>query len=453
MVTDLNIVNGKIVLENRIFDGGISIENGRIRAIAKSMKLPKAESTVDVSGNLVLPGLIDANVHLRDMNLSHKEDFYTGTCAAANGGFTTVLDMPSPVPTTNNPANLKEKMERARGRIIANVGFHASLPVCEEHFKELSEMGATSFHINFNNPMTEANVDNDERLLTSFIYAREARRPVSVAAFDRALIEGRRRMLGRDTSLRGFLDVYSPPVEISAVKRVLRLANRAKARMHLNYVSQFDSLELINRAKRDGLKVTCEVTPHHLLLSREDTLRLGGICLMLPVLTSQFNARKLWSGVSGRLVDVIASDHAPHTVEEKRASNVWDVSKGIPGLETTLPLLLKAVRNGRLSLFQLVRLLAKKPALIFNLGNRGTITPGFDADLTIVDLKREYKIDSSKFKSKARYSPFDGWAVKGKVVKTFIRGRLVVDDGEIVAKPGTGYILRSTFKVRKNRPD
>jgi dihydroorotase len=162
----------------------------------------------------------------------------------------------------------------------------------------------------------------------------------------------------------------------------------------------------------------------------------------MPPLRDKDNVEALWQGISEGMVDVIGSDHAPHTLDEKTASSIWDVKVGFPGLETTLPLLLTMVRKRRMSIDALVGLLAEKPTEIFRLSGRGRLEKNFKADLVVVDFNRKFRIDASKFKSKAKFSPFDGWEAQGKPVKTFVNGQLIVDEGEIVANAGSGHVLR-----------
>ena len=191
-----------------------------------------------------------------------------------------------------------------------------------------------------------------------------------------------------------------------------------------------------------GLPVTSEVTPHHLLLSSKDLKHYNTLALTDPPVRSENDLKALWNALKQGSIEAVASDHAPHTVEEKEAKSVWDVKTGIPGLETTLPLMLTQVNEGRLTISELARVTSERPAEIFNIKNGGSLSEGNSADFVVVDLNREYKIDSSKFHSKAKFSPFDGWKVKGKPTKTFVNGQLVMDEGEIVAKPGTGQIIR-----------
>jgi dihydroorotase len=202
-------------------------------------------------------------------------------------------------------------------------------------------------------------------------------------------------------------------------------------------------LDMITGAKESGKRVTCEVTPHHLLLSHLDFKRIGTMLAVMPPLRNSHNIEALQEGVSNGAVDIIASDHAPHTIEEKSARSIWEVKVGFPALETTLPLLLTMVAKHALSLDTLVRLLAEKPAEIFNLKGRGQLKQGWKADMLVVDFKHKFKIQASTFHSKAKFSPFDGREVQGKPVKTFVNGLLVMDEQEIVARPGSSSIIRS----------
>ena len=188
--------------------------------------------------------------------------------------------------------------------------------------------------------------------------------------------------------------------------------------------------------------MTCEVTPNHLLLSTADLQRYGQLVIMAPPLRNQDQVDALWRGVEAGTVDTLGSDHAPHTLEEKMASIVWEVKVGVPGLETTLPLMLTQVKKNKLSFAQVVTLLAEKQAEIYGLKDCGRLEMGKNADLSIVDFNAKFKIDASKFKSKAKFSPYNGWEVIGKPVKTIVNGHLVFDEGAIVAKSGSGSVVR-----------
>ncbi len=436
----LNLINTKIPADKGFTEAGISIDAGRICKIAKPPNLPKASRTIDVKGTIALPGLIDAHVHLRDLELSYKEDFFTGTCAAAAGGFTTVLDMPNTKPPTNTPERLRDKIKRARDQIMVNVGFYAAFPSEYSQFSEMVQNGVIAFKVYLYHPVTELDIYQDDVLLAAFKQAKELNRIVAVHAEEGNVIQRMEEgfLESGKTSLDHYLKAHSVDREVNAVKGVSKLAKQVGLQLHISHVSAAQSLALLKGFKS---YVTCEATPHHLLLTTSDLHAQGGKALTNPPLRSRFDASRLWRALNDGAIDILVSDHAPHSLEEKKGENVWKISPGIPGLETTLPLMLDQVNRGRMTWNRLIQMLAIKPAEIFRL-NRGSIQVGGVADLVIVDMDREYKIDSSKFHSKAKYSPFDGWKVKGKPIMTFVKGQLVMEEGEIVAKPGIGQIMR-----------
>jgi len=446
MPIDLNIVEARILTESGFIECGIAIDEGKIQKIGKPVNLPKSSSTINVKGKVVLPGLIDAHVHLRDLELSYKEDFQSGTSAAAAGGFTTVLDMPNSKPPTNNPARLMEKKAQAESKVLVDVGFYGAFPRRENDFKRMAELGIIGFKLNMYSPSTELNINNDEILTGALKKTAELNLPVAIHAEDRTMIiemEEKLRKAGKN-SPEAYLSARNPKAEITALNHILPLIKKTKVKAHISHVSLAESLKIIEKAKRNGLALTCEATPHHLLLTENELNQLGGIAITDPPLRSRSDAAQLLKKLNAGIIDTVASDHAPHSLNEKRKANVWEIPPGIPGLETTLPLMLTQVNEGTLSLRRVINALAEKPAEIFNL-KKGYLNPMLSADLTIVDLKQKFKIDSSKFYSKAKYSPFDGWQVTGKPVKTFVAGELIMDDGEIVAEPGSGHVISVKF--------
>jgi dihydroorotase (multifunctional complex type) len=265
-----------------------------------------------------------------------------------------------------------------------------------------------------------------------------------VHAEDQALLmenEERLKRVNRNDA-DAFLKAHSESVEIKAVERLLDINAQTGARLHFCHMTTEEGLNAVIEAKKSGAKITCEVTPHHLLLSNADYEHYGLMLTIMPPLRGESNIEALWKGVADGLVDVLGSDHAPHALSEKSASSVWAVKVGVPGLETILPLMLTMVRKNRISLAYVVQLLSESPAAIFNLRSGGGLAQGRKADLTVVDFKRKFRIDASKFHSKAKYSPFDDWDVQGRAVKTFVKGLLVMDEQEIVAKAGCGKVIR-----------
>ena len=438
------LANAKAYLDKEIVDCCIAIEDGRIFKIGKESQMPKADEKLDLRNLLVLPGLIDAHVHLRDEGKAYKEDFYTGTAAAAAGGITTVLDMPNNSPVTMSAEALKNRMQIAEKKVLVNVGFYSEFPTNLNSLKDIVTQGAVAFKLFMAASIGGLNVDDDKALQEAFSKVGELCVPVAVHAEDKALLRANEERLKRANrhDADAFLRAHSEQVELKAVKRLLDTSAKVNVHLHFCHMTTKEGLNAVIEAKKAGRNVTCEVTPQHLLLSNADFERYGLMLIMVPPLRSKSHIEALWRGISEGWVDTLGSDHAPHTLDEKSASSVWDIKVGLPGLETTLPLMLTMMKKGRISLANVIRLLSEKPAEIFNLKDRGYLKPGNKADLTIVDLKKKFKIDAAKFHSKAKYSPFDGWEVQGKPVKTFVNGLLVMDEQEIIAKPGSGEVLR-----------
>ncbi len=444
MTADLVLSNVNAYIDKAIVDCSIAIDAGRIVKIGKEANMPAAEARIDLANKVVLPGLIDAHVHLRDEGNAYKEDFRSGTAAAAAGGVTTVLDMPNNDPVTMTADRLRERMRIAEKKALVNVGFYSAFPARTREMQRISDEGAVAFKLFMAQQVGGLDLDDDRGILRSFRNACQMNLTIAVHAEDKATLskEVEKRKEACQNGVAAYSEAHSELVEAEAVNHLLNIVSRTNVRVHLCHISSRAGLEAIVDARKTGMQVTCEVTPHHLFLCVDDLEKTGAIGLTAPPIRDRSQVQALWEGIRKRWIDVIASDHAPHTFQEKTSDSVWDVKVGIPNLETTLPLLLNAVRKKRLSLGDIVRLMVETPAEIFQLKKRGTIEPGNIADLVVVDIYRKHRIDAREFHSKAKYSPFDGWTVEGKPVKTIANGRLVMDEGEIVAPAGCGEIIR-----------
>ena len=443
MPVDAVLNDAKIFTRGSIVEAGIAIDKGKIVKIAKDTNLPPASKKINLKGHILLPGLIDCHVHLRDQQLAYKEDFLTGTAAAAAGGVTLVVDMPNNKPVTMDSFSLKERMKLAEKQVLINVAFNAAFPERVEEIAEVVKAGAVGFKVYLSNRIGGIDIDDDKLLIAAFREAAAKGVPVAVHAEDRKILEDRKRemeMAGLNDT-QAYVKAHPPEAEAQSIQRIIQLVKKSGVQVHFCHISSALGLNAVLMAKKAGLPVTCEVTPHNLLLSSERYRRSGFFSLTDPPLRTREDVSALWSALKRGFIDVIASDHAPHAFEEKNVDSVWEAKPGVPGLETTLSLLLTQVNEGRLSLAELVRLTAEEPAKIFRLSERGFLEEGKWADLVVVDMKREYEIESSDFLSKARYSPFDGMHVKGKAVKTFVNGRLVMDEGEIIAEAGAGEVV------------
>jgi dihydroorotase len=446
LIADSVLTNAKVYLKGEIVDCCFAIEEGKILKIGKETHMPKADEKTDLHNLLVLPGVIDSHVHLRDEEKAYKRKLSDGHggCTAAGGG-TTVLDMPNNSPVTMSAEALRNRMQMASRRVFVNVGFYSEFPENLGEIQGVVAEGALGFKLFMAEQVGGLNIDDDLALKKAFIQTGELGVPVAVHAEDHLLLKKaiEHLKLAKRNGIAAFLKAHDEHVELTAVERVLGIAAKVeKAHLHFCHLSTKKALAAVGEAKKAGTKVTCEVTPHNLLLIKDDYERFGVAALTMPPLRTKENVEALWNGVAEGTVDTIGSDHAPHTLQEKDAAIIWDVKVGISGLETTLPLLLTLVHQDRLTLARAIELLSEKPAEIFHLPEKGRLEQGKNADLVTVDFNAKFRIDASKFKSKAKFSPLNQWDVQGKPVKTFVNGKLVMDEGEIVAKPASGSVIR-----------
>ena len=443
MTVDTILYNAKVLAEGGLLEAGVAVDDGKIVDVAKAPNLPAASKRIDLKRGLLLPGLIDPHVHLRGQLQAYEEDFYTGTAAAAVGGITFVLDMPNNQPVTMDAASLSERMKSAGVDAVVNVGFFAAFPEDPEEMDRIVDLGAIGFKLFLTTPIGGLDIDDDGALLHAFSRARRLGVPVAVHAEDRQMIAS----LAEAEQERGhegveaYLKAHTPEVETRAVNRIIRIARNSGAHVHFCHVSSKGATTLIKDAKKAGLPVTCEVTPHHLLLTCGVLKQKGTIMLVDPPVRNQLEVDGLWVAVKSGIVSALASDHAPHLLEEKRAKSIWDVKPGFPGLETLLPLMLTEVNASRLSISELAKLTAEEPARTFHLRNEGYLKEGYNANMTVVDMHKEGRIRAEAFYSKAKYSPFDGWKVKGLPQKTFVNGQLVSEDGVLVVERGAGRVF------------
>ena len=345
-----------------------------------------------------LPGLIDVHVHLRDQGQTYKEDLFTGTSAALAGGFTTILDMPNNKIPITSIESLKEKQTIADEKIVCDVGFYfGSLGKNLKDFKKVySEIFGLKIYLN----QTTGNYIVNEKVFKKICEAWPKGKPILLHA------------------------------ESDVIGQMIEIAGKAGQRIHICHISSQNEFQTIINAKNKGYKITCGVTPHHLFLSKEDEKKLGPFGMMKPSLKSKKDIDFIWNDLNH--IDVIESDHAPHTVEEKKSEKM---PFGVPGLETTLPLLLTAVFEKKLSINKLIEMCFENPKRIFNIKTD-------DNTWIEVDEKEEYIIDNKNLKTKCGWSPFNGWKVKGRVKRVFIRGKKVFEDGKLLVKPGFGKVLK-----------
>jgi len=441
---DLVVKNGKIVTSYDIFEGGVAIDEGKIVLVAKDSLLPNADNVVDAKGNFILPGIVDVHVHVQDPGFPQRDDFEWASKAAAAGGVTTFMDMPTNVPPTTTVKAFNEKKELAEKNSIVDFAlWGAPDPDNLENLKKLAEAGAVGFKGFMTKSVILKGLDTGT-LLETFKVVKETGRFISVHAENGeiiALYTEKLKKAGRK-DYKAIAEARPKIAELEATSRAVLMAKEAGNKLYIVHMSTPDALPFVVNARKEGYEIYAETCPHYLFFTKEDHDKLGGAGIMFPPLRDKEDVLGLWEAVRDGRISVISSDHSPCTLEEKNRE-VWDVIAGATGIETMLRVILsEGVNKGRITLNRLVQVMAETPARFFGVYPRkGVIQVGSDGDLTIVDLKAEEKITIDKLHYKAKYTPFEGYTLKGKPIVTIVRGEIVAKDGEIYGKPGYGRFI------------
>ena len=447
---DLAITNGLVYTENGLKSIEIWIKGGRIAALGGPHR---SSERISAHGMLVLPGCVDAHVHFRDPGPNYKEDWLTGSIAAAAGGVTTVIDQPNTDPRTLDDQSFQLKLDLAAARSVVDYSINGGPGKIEE----LKKAGAQAIGEIFSYEHSDSML---ERIL------RETRRLGLLATFhaeDGSIIKEK----AKELSGRQDPEVYSLARPVAAEVKAIEKALSWSDWLHICHLSSGQGLNLIEGTKfrmaredkagsekasgknsnlshkeaepkmaiDSSRRLSCEVTPHHLFLNLKDYKKQGSYLKMNPPLRSQADNERLWEGLRAGSIDILASDHAPHLPEEKE-EDIWEAPAGVPGVETMLPLMLFAVRRNLLRLERLVDALAARPARIFGLAQKGVIGVGMDADLVIVDPKRIVEIRADRLHSRADWTPYEGMKAIFPQM-TIVRGSVVYDD-DLVVRPGYG---------------
>ncbi len=401
----------------------VLLRDGHVAEVSEPGRLERSGVEVfKAKGLIVAPGLIDLHVHLREPGQQHKETIAAGTAAAAAGGFTSVCAMPNTNPVNDSPEITRWMQAPERGAVVnvfpiaaATVG---SMGLEVTDLAALKEAGAVAVSDD-GRPVLD-----DQAMHDALRMAAELNMPVVQHAEDTHLTTGCSMNLGA-TSFRLGLRGMPNAAESSVVERDIRLAQELKAPLHVAHLSTFEALGAVRRAKAAGLRVTAEVTPHHITLVDDNVGEFDTHYKMNPPLRSVADRRALIEGLTDGTIDAIATDHAPHAFHEKQVE-FERAAFGIIGLETALPIAITALHcYFKLPMWRIVELLSANPAKIFGLRGRGSLAVGSHADVTIIDPKKKWTFDASQSKSKARNTPFDGWSFTGKAVATIVSGKIV----------------------------
>lgn len=420
--------NAEIVSASGTSIKDVLVEDESIEKIDDSIDV-KADKEYDLTGKYLMPGVIDAHVHFRTPGYEAKEDWKTGSMAALAGGVTTVFDMPNTKPHTTTLEALASKRELVAKSAMVNYGFFFggeadNLEDCKEAegivgFKVY--MGATT------GQKAVGGKDNIEELIAALF--ENTNRVVAVHAEDESIMRKHAEVYQGDHTPEVHSLIRNDEVAFTAAKKAIHLAKKYEGRMHICHMSTKKEVELMRKFGSDLL--TCEVCPHHLFLSIKDYSRLGNFAKVNPPIRGQHDQDILWKAIQDGVVNIVASDHAPHLKEEKDV-DYWKAPAGVPGVQTMLPLMLNAVNDEKIKIHDVVRLLSYGPAQLYGVQHKGAVREGFDADLVVVDMNFMHEVEDEDMKSKCGWTPFAGMYLKGWPEMTFVNGILGMENGRII---------------------
>jgi dihydroorotase len=422
------IRQAQVVLPTETVAISVLVENDKIAALDPAIHTA-ADEVIDASGLHLIPGVIDDQVHFREPGLTHKEDLYTASRACAKGGVTTFLEMPNTNPTTTSVAALHDKLALAATKCLVNYGFY--IGATTQNVGELKQAQRTPGIKIFIGSST-GNMLVDEQAALEAIFA-ESTLPICAHCEDETTVRENTAKFAGTTNVADHSRIRDHRAAVIATKRAMDLAHRHNHRFHVLHVSTADEVPLL--ADHRGL-ITAEACPHHLLFSVDDYARLGTLVQMNPSLKTTADCRGLWQGLQDGLIQVIATDHAPHTLEEKRqpySPGHGGSPSGLPAVENSLALMLNEVNRGRCTLQQVVHWMCDAPARVWDILNKGRIEGGYDADLVLIDLNKSAVVRNETQETKSRWSPWHGETLTGWPVRTWVMGQEVFRDGQINA--------------------
>ena len=423
----LIIKNGSCYIDGKLVKTDIALSGNKIKKIGE-VDL-NSSKVFDATDKLILPGIIDTQVHFREPGSTDSEDLESGSKAAVLGGVTSLFEMPNTNPPTSNILEFKKKLQLAKDRMHSNYAFYFG--ATPENIEQLSKLkgleGCCGVKLFAGSSTGKLLVDKEEDIEKVIS---NSDRIVSIHSEDEEILKMRKKFIRKG-------DVHSHPewrnseCAISSTRRVVKIAERYNKRIHVLHVSTKEEVDFLAMHKKN---VTFETTPQHLTLYAPECYdKLGTYAQMNPPIRTKEHYDRLWTAVKNDIVDVLGSDHAPHLKENKKKEYPNSPS-GMPGVQTIFPVMLDHVNNGKLSLEKLIKLMSENPCKIFGIKNKGFIKEGFDADLTIVDMNREQIIKDEMIVSKCGWTPFNNYKVKGFPVGTIVNGSLVMLEGKIISK-------------------
>lgn len=437
------IENGKVLRSGRLAKANIVIENGRIKSVG--IAEPKqVDKRVDAKGRLILPGLVDGHAHLHDPAFTNREDFTTGTSAAAAGGVTAVVEMVLSTPV-DTPDRVKAKIEQGKRNSLIDFSLHAGMMNLSNlpNIAPIAGLGVRSFKTftckpYYSDDHTLMSLMRETSMQNSILNVHAEDEQTANENLDRLTAEGRK-------DPKAHSEWKPNVVEERAVRKVVGFSRALKARLHISHMSTREGVEIVRQNKRLRVRVTAETCPHYLTFTRGDMKKQGPYLKMNPSLKGPKDVQALWAGLRDGTIDIVTSEHAPGERVEKEVgwTDIWKAWGGVPAIETMLPVLLsEGVNKGRIGLTTLQRTCCENPARVFGLYPRkGVIQKGADADLVIVDLKAKRKVRAEALHYKVGWTPYEGWTLKGWPILTVRRGEILYEDEQVVGKPGVADFL------------
>ena len=422
--SSLLIRGARVLLPNGEFlVGDVEIRESKILRVAPSIAAV-GDREIDAIGLTLLPGVIDPQVHFREPGLEHKEDLFTASCACAKGGVTSFLEMPNTRPLTTTQAALDDKLSRAAEKCLVNYGFF--IGATAENLPDLLSANPTPGIKIFMGSMHGQLLVDGEATLEAIFAAGD--RLIAVHAEDQARINQRRQEFAGISDVAVHSQIQDNQAALLATQLALKLSNKYQRRLHILHLSTGDEAEFLRQEKPSW--VTAEVTPQHLLLNTSAYEKIGSLAQMNPPLRAPRDNEILWQALLDGVIDFIATDHAPHTLAEK-AQDYPNTPSGMPGVETSLPLMLTQAVQGRCTVAQVANWMSAAVAKAYKIPNKGKIAPGFDADLVLVDLDKYRLVVREEMVTKCGWSPFEGWNLTGWPVVTVVGGKVVFENGKL----------------------
>ncbi len=427
-IIDLLIKNGSCFVDNKLQKVDLAVSNSKIQEIG-NLKNLKAKETIDAEGLTVLPGVIDTQVHFREPGSTDVEDLESGSKAAVLGGVTSVFEMPNTNPPTSNQTEFNKKLNLAKNRMFSNYAFYfGATPQNMDDLKKVDKLEGCCGVKLFAGSSTGNLLVKDEKDIEKVIS--NSSKIVSIHSEDEDILNLRKKFIKKgDVSSHPFW--RNEECAMSSTRRVVKIAERYNKKIHVLHVTTKEEVEFLSRYKGN---VSFEITPQHLSISAPECYKkLGSLAQMNPPIREKKHQDMLWKAIRDDVADMIGSDHAPHSLENKKKEYPQTPS-GMPGVQTLVPLMLNHVNNNKLTLKRFVNLVCENPTRIFGIKNKGHIKEGFDADLTIVDMNMKKVIKNDWIASKCGWTPFDGYEVKGFPLGTIVNGKAIVWDGKLIEK-------------------